>query len=161
MEALLKRVQELGFPRGSVLFVRAFVSLSCVRLDMFKAKMEVFKSFGWSERDVLVALRKYPHLICLSRENIWEKMEFLVGRAGCELTCIASRPMLLTFSLEKRLMPRHHVMNILKSSKLVELEMSFYTVMILSEKQFVERIIRRNMAQMPELHDNYTAAIRS
>ena len=161
MEALLKRVQELGFPRGSVLFVRAFVSLSCVRLDMFKAKMEVFKSFGWSERDFLGALRKYPHLICLSRENIREKMEFLVGRAGCELAYITSHPMLLTFSLEKRLMPRHHVMNILKSSKLVELEMSFYTVMILSEKQFVERIIRRNMAQMPELHDNYTAAIRS
>ncbi|ONK60891.1 uncharacterized protein A4U43_C08F23780 [Asparagus officinalis] len=89
IEALLRRVQELGFDVKSPMFGRASSALSGVRMD-----------------------------------NVDEKMEFLLKKAGCEQSCIASNPLLLLLmvSSEKRLKPRHLVLQILKSKEIVQIQ---------------------------------------
>jgi len=63
-------------------------------------------------------------------------MEFLVGKAGFEPSYIASGPILLRYSVEKRLMSRYHIMNILKSGELVGEKKNPYTIMRFPEKDF-------------------------
>lgn len=158
MEVLLKRVQELGFPRGSSMFVSGLVSLTCVSPYVFKTKLELFKSFGWTEGEFVAALNKSPFVVCLSEENIRKKMKFLVERAGCPQSYIAFHPTLLNFSLEKRLMPRLHVVEILKSNESVKIKPNLYHIMSYPEKTFMEKIVVRYKEVAPKLHETYVAA---
>lgn len=158
IEALMKRAQELGFRRDSTMFLNGLWTLSKLRSDLFVARMELFKSFGWSEEEFLTALRKFPHFANLAEENVREKMDFLVGRAGCMQPYIVSRPMILNYSLERRLMPRHHVMKILKSNESIGREWDFYGIVSISDKNFVNRVILRYKDEIPTLLGTYIAA---
>lgn len=158
IDALMKRAQELGFRRDSTMFLNGLWTLSKLGSKLFVARMELFKSFGWSEEEFLTAFRKFPHFANLAEENIREKMEFLVGRAGIVQSYIASRPMILNYSLERRLMPRYHVMNILKLNESIGREWDFYSMVSISEKNFVNRVILRYKVEIPALYGTYVAA---
>lgn len=101
------------------MFAFGLISLACLGIDAFKAKIKIFKGFGWSEEEFLNAWKKAPCIICHPEGFIREKMEFLVGQPGCKQYYIVSNPLLLRYSLEKRLMPRHNVIELLKSNKIV------------------------------------------
>ncbi|ONK73958.1 uncharacterized protein A4U43_C03F1340 [Asparagus officinalis] len=162
MEALLNMIaKELQLADKSWKFARCLIALSSIGTDNFQVKKELFMSFGWTERDFLDALRRDPLMVRFSEENIRGKVEFLVGKGGCENSYIVSHPSILGFSLEKRLMPRCHVMNILKSSNLVGRVGNLYNVICLTEKKFLDKVIFPNMARLPELHDTYIAACAS
>ena len=158
LEVLLKRVQELGLRPGSPIFVDVLSALGSLRPDLFLARMELFRSLGWSEGEFLAALKKSPAFTLLTEENIREKMEFLVEKAGCTQSYIASRPSILTFSLKKRLMPRHYMINILKSMELVWGEWDFRTLMCIPENKFVDTFILQHKYEAPRLLEMYDAA---
>ncbi|XP_020244181.1 uncharacterized protein LOC109822395 [Asparagus officinalis] len=157
IEALLRRVQELGFDVKTPMFGQALSALSGVRMDNVEEKMEFFKGFGWSEEEFLSAVTKAPYLLRIAKDNVVEKMEFLVKEAGCEQSCIASNPLLLMFSLEKRLKPRNLVLQILKSNEIVQIRTLSY-IMSLSEKTFLQNIVLRHKEQVPKIHEIYLAA---
>lgn len=157
IEAVLNSAKELGLDTKSPMFGHTLSSLVSFSSDSFKAKMEIFRGFGWSEEELLAAFKKAPSFLHLSEENIREKMEFLVGRAGCKQSYIALNPLLLTFSLEKRLRPRHYVMEVLKSKGIMG-RARFSKIMCLTEKKFVESVILPCKEQVPNIHELYIAA---
>ncbi|KAJ6801244.1 transcription termination factor MTERF8, chloroplastic-like isoform X2 [Iris pallida] len=158
IEVLMKRALEFGFPRGSPMLVISLSSFSGIGVELLKAKMKLFRSLGWSEEELTSALKRHPFIVRLSEENIREKMEFLVGKAGCTLSYIALRPQLLSYSLERRVIPRYHVVSILKSDGIVERDRDFYKFMAVGEEEFVKRIVMRNVKRVPGLLETYTAA---
>lgn len=119
--------------------------------------MEIFKGLGWSDEEFLAAVKKAPFLVHLSEENLRETMEFYAGRVGCHQSYIASNPVLLLLSLEKRLRPRQYVMEVLKSNGIVG-TWSLCFIMYLSEKKFVERFLHQYEEQVPKIHKQYIAA---
>lgn len=156
IEALLKSATELGFDPKSSMFGVALSSLSGLSRGALEDKMEFFKGLGWSEEDLLTAVKKVPFVIRFSKEILLEKMDFLVG-AGCTLSYIASRPYILLFSLEKRLKPRHHVIEMLKSNE-INTRWGLFSTMSIPEKKFVETFILPYKEQVPKLHDIYITA---
>ncbi|OAY66308.1 transcription termination factor MTERF2, chloroplastic-like [Ananas comosus] len=154
---LLKQTEDLGFSPESKMFVQALSVVAMIKSTTLQKKIELFKSFGWSKDEVHKAFRKCPNVLSLAEENVRLKMDFLLGKAGCLPVYIKERPMLLAYSLEKRLVPRHHVMSILKE-KGIGKYFSFYSVVGLPEKNFVEKFIRRNEKGMPGLDKVYAAA---
>ncbi|EHA8591188.1 putative transcription termination factor MTERF2, chloroplastic-like [Cocos nucifera] len=85
-------------------------ALCLVSEAKFSAKLQVMKSFGWSDAEFFAAFRKDPIFLTNSEEMLSAKMTLLVKKVGFEPVEVAFRPKLLTYSLEKRLMPRHQVM---------------------------------------------------
>lgn len=158
IEVLLKRAHEMGFRPGSALFVDALSTLSCLGRDQFLARMEFFRSFGWSEGDFLSALRRNPSFSLLAEENLRSKMEFLVKRVGCTQAYIVARPVILNYSMEKRLMPQHYVMHVLKSKNLGGREWDFYSAIAITEEKFADRFILRYKDEVPTLLETYNAA---
>ncbi|KAJ6791902.1 transcription termination factor MTERF8, chloroplastic-like isoform X2 [Iris pallida] len=156
IETLLKRAQELGFVPGTPMYIHCLLSLSGLTGEKLKAKMEIYRSLGWSEGELSLALRKHPFVLRLSEENIRRKMEFLVGTAGCTLAYITLRPQLISYSLEKRLIPRHHVLGILKSNELIDRERDFYGFMCITERDFVDDVILPHRDRLPTLLETYT-----
>lgn len=157
IDASIKRAKELGLDHDSPMFMRALWALSAIG-GKFEERMEVFKGFGWSKVEILSAFKKAPKFNLFAVENIQKKMEFLVGRAGCKPSYIASHPMLLSFNLEKRLKPRHCVIEILKVNNLAGREWDLYNIMCYTDKTFVEKIILPYEQQVPEIDKIYRSA---
>ena len=79
-------------------------------------------------------------------------------KAGLDPSYIARRPGMLTLSTEKRLMPRHYVIEVLKAKELVKKDIDLSSVFGYAEKKFVEKYLDRYNKCVPGLADAYAAA---
>ncbi|URD98872.1 mTERF family protein [Musa troglodytarum] len=157
LKALISRVEGLGVARTSGMFLHALSVLHSISEKNFKAHLEFFKGFGWSEDDFLAAFRKTPSIVAFSLKSLQRKMEFLVNEAGCAPAYLAPRPDILLKSLEKRLIPRYRILTCLKTRgvHIVNLQMSTY--MLYPEKKFLEKFVIR-YKEFPELIELYNVA---
>ncbi|RWW08585.1 hypothetical protein GW17_00027964 [Ensete ventricosum] len=156
----IKRVEELGVPRDCgkfPLFLLAVMNMSSCKFD---ATFATFKSFGWSQPDIIAVLGKNPCLSKLSTKNISDKMTFLLKEAGCELQYIIHHPEILWRSLEKRLRPRLEVMNFLEQNKLLDRGYSLVYVLALTEKVFINKFLFRYKQKCTALYNSYVAAVQ-
>lgn len=160
LRALVDRVEELGVPRQSGMFLWALQIMSSMSIARFKAKKELMKSLGWSEAEFLVAFRRAPIFLDVSDKEMRKKMEFLVQEVGYEPSDLAFRPHLLMYSLEKRLIPRYRALEFLKSKGLIRRERTLHNIIHSSEKTFFEKFILCHKEQVPELHEMFTAACK-
>ncbi|KAJ0975124.1 hypothetical protein J5N97_017089 [Dioscorea zingiberensis] len=158
MKELAERVEGMGIPRGSKMFVWALNTLRMVTKDKLDGKLGVMKSLGWSEADFLSAFQKSPIFLTVSETMLKKKVDFLVNEAGCKPSELAQKPILLMFSLDKRLIPRYHVMQVLKSKSLNNVKYSLVSIMSYSEKMFVKNFLLCHKKEAPELLDWYIAS---
>jgi mTERF domain-containing protein len=114
-------------------------------------------TLGCSESEVSIAVSKMPKVLELSDKNIGCKIEFLINEAAMEPQYIVERPVLLTFSLEKRLVPRHYVMKVLQEKELLNSNTNFFTTK-LGEETFKLKFIDCHKDSVPGLADAYAAA---
>ena len=77
---------------------------------------------------------------------------------GLEPSYIAHRPTILAYDLEKCVMPRHYVIEVLKVKDLVKKDIDFYSVFAYTEKKFVEKYIDCYSEHVLGLADAYAAA---
>ncbi|KAG1366659.1 putative Transcription termination factor MTEF18, mitochondrial [Cocos nucifera] len=126
----------------------------------FAAKLELMRSFGWSESEFLTALCKAPGILDETKKVMERKMEFLVKEAGCTPSYAARYPVLLICSLDKRLIPRYRAVEILKSKGLRTRKWQLSRIMCVSEKDFFEKFILCHKEKVPELHEIFTAGCK-
>lgn len=157
IKGLKKRAEELGFPHGSGAFCSAMVSLCQISRATMESKLRLLRSFGWSEAETSLAIRRAPLLLETSERKMEKVMEFLVGRAGCEPAFVMRHPRLLMFSLERRMIPRQHVLQVLRSRELIGRKVSYYSFMTISEKKFLEKYVSCYGEKVPELQRSYLA----
>ncbi|XP_058079878.1 transcription termination factor MTERF9, chloroplastic-like isoform X1 [Magnolia sinica] len=158
----VKMVTEMGFIPSTYMFVEAVymtVSLSRSSWDM---KFKVYRSLGWSDEEILLAFRKHPSCIMLSEEKIRKGIDFFVKELGWSTSYILSYPVLLSLSMETRVMPRYRFLQVLESKGLIsndtkKLAWSFN----MSQKQFLEKYVMKHQAKVPEILNVYEAMIES
>ncbi|KAJ4841098.1 hypothetical protein Tsubulata_027383, partial [Turnera subulata] len=66
----LQAVKGLGYDPESPMFVHAFGVMMRMRESTWKKKIELLKSFGWSEEEILTAFRRYPFFMECSEEKL-------------------------------------------------------------------------------------------
>ncbi|KAJ8647059.1 hypothetical protein MRB53_000082 [Persea americana] len=155
VESLVTRAERFGIGRGSGMFVYAVLAMGRMSETTMEAKMELFKSFGWSEQDILVAFQKEPRFMNSSETKVRSIMRLLVGEMGFKPREIASRPKVLLSSLEKMLLPRHEVLKILKSRGLVKEKKCLLSVVNMSGEVFLKNYVIRYLDRAPELIEAY------
>ncbi|XP_074311913.1 transcription termination factor MTERF15, mitochondrial-like [Silene latifolia] len=152
---LLVRVEEeLRIPRNSGMFLYGIRLLSSSSKQIIESKCQVLKSFGWTEYDVSELIRRNPHALLISEENIRQKLGFLMTELGYKPDFLAKHAVLLGCSLEKRMVPRHRVLLVLKEKGLL-LDYNFYTAIIKTEKQFLKTLIEPFKEDAPGLLELY------
>ncbi|CAL9102779.1 unnamed protein product [Musa textilis] len=157
----IEYVEELGVSRGCKMFPNALLTIAGQSRSRIDGTFATLMSFGWSQPDTIAAFRRVPSIWCLSRKNLSDKMTFLTKEAGCELTYIIGHPVLLTYSLEKRLRPRYEVMNFLDQNKLLEGGHHQPSYIMLSEKRFRKRfLILLSEEKFIAVYDSYVAAVQ-
>ncbi|XP_074571010.1 transcription termination factor MTERF8, chloroplastic-like [Curcuma longa] len=153
LRALVDRVDGLGVPRGSAMFLWILYVLHAVSREKFEAQVKLMNSFGWSKSDFGTAIKKYPKFASLSIESLQRKMEFLVKDVGIAPLDIAYHPTSLGLSLEKRLIPRFRVMEILKSEGLWTSTNKLHELFSLSGPRFLQKYVFPYKDKLPKLHE--------
>ncbi|MCD9639244.1 hypothetical protein HAX54_023650 [Datura stramonium] len=151
---LLHRVEnDFRVPRDSPVFHYGFQVLSSQKKSALDRKIGIFKSFGWSDDDILELFRKLPHCIGLSEDRIKKKLNLFMKELGLGPAYLVSHPAILVYSLERRVVPRMQVLKILDEKKLERRKFALYTAVSLSEAKFLEYFVLPYKDQIPDLYE--------
>ncbi|XP_078150116.1 transcription termination factor MTERF15, mitochondrial-like [Carex rostrata] len=154
----VKRVKELGISPPSNTFVYALIVVGGLNQSTVNARFCHLKSLGLSHEEVTLLITKCPSVLDKTEKNIGQKMEFLLKQTGWGKIDVIQNPALLTYSLEKRLIPRSLVLKLLKSKGIPAANNAFASFMNLSEKRFLEKYVLRYEDTVPGLHQTYIDA---
>ncbi|XP_064944035.1 uncharacterized protein LOC135596137 [Musa acuminata AAA Group] len=153
LRALVARADELGMPRQSRMFMWILDALLMVSKERFEAKVELMRSFGWSESDFSSAVRKNPTFLGISLDMLRRKVDFFINVVGYTTSFIASHPTILLYSLQKRVIPRFRVWEMLNTKGLWTRRGKFSYFVKLSNTKFQEKIVLPYKEKVPELLD--------
>ncbi|XP_076947967.1 transcription termination factor MTEF18, mitochondrial-like [Bidens hawaiensis] len=151
--------EKLGISRG----LRGFIHGVSVALYVTDAevekKMNLFRSFGWSDSDIGLLVKAQPYCLNKSEDNIHEKLEFLMTGLGYKPDYLIRCSTFFTFSLNKRVIPRNNMLKILKDKKLVKGKLMLITVVSYSELRFL-KFLRGFEGDVPGLCEMYMDSVR-
>ncbi|XP_043723927.1 uncharacterized protein LOC122670944 [Telopea speciosissima] len=148
------QTKELGFDPSSMMFIHAICSLSQMNKTTLEMKMEVFRSFGWSEDEILCLFRKQPHCLTRSEKILRMRLDYFMNKMSWTAAEVAKNPVVLLLSMEKRTVPRYSVIQVLLSQGLMK-KQSISTALILKEEQFLENFVRKYHQELPQLLKEY------
>eukprot|EP01018_Ginkgo_biloba_P022643 Gb_26176 [translate_table: standard] len=136
-----KQAENFGLTKGSKLFSLAMHVIIAIGKENLERKLLHLKNVGFSEEAALELCKRMPGVLGLSEEKVKRNVDFVVKSVGLPISIIVKYPILLTCSLETRIMPRYKVVEALKSMKLLKREKIFPQIVMLPEEQFLERYI--------------------
>ncbi|KAK7303807.1 hypothetical protein RJT34_14724 [Clitoria ternatea] len=143
MRGPLNEVKQLGFDSSKVNFVIALLAKMVIPKPRWDAKVNAFKSWGWSEEMVLCVFKKRPLCMLHSEDKINKVMRFWVNELGWSSLALAKGSEILALSLEKRIIPRAFVLKYLIAKGLRKKSASLVTPFALSEELFLEKYVKR------------------
>ena len=151
----VQEVKEMGFDPSKFAFVQAIKVVLSIKKPTWEYKFEIFRRWGWSKEDTLFAFRKFPNFMLLSDEKITKVMNFVVNKLGRPSMDILMNPVVLSLSLEKRIIPRCSVVQILLAKNLIKGDLSLATFLLPNEKIFLEKFVIKFQDNVPQLLSVY------
>ncbi|KAK9110384.1 hypothetical protein Sjap_018444 [Stephania japonica] len=154
-EELVSNVSERGFDPSNMLFVHAINVFSGMKRDTLEAKLQLFRSHGWSEHEIAESIRKQLFFVSLSEENLKRGLDFFMNKLKWNSSELAKCTNMLGLSLEKRVIPRWMVIQCLLSKCLIKDSISIRSVLALTEVKFLEQFLDKYKSRAPEILELY------
>ncbi|XP_045833688.1 uncharacterized protein LOC123924764 [Trifolium pratense] len=139
----VEEIKELGFDPSKAYFSVALLAKRAITKSQWDAKVDVLKSWGFSEDEIFNAFKRHPNFMLRSPDKLNAVMSFWVDGLGWDPSVLLAKPVLFGFSIEKRLSPRASIVKYLLSKGLRRKDASIYTPFVVSEKLFVEKFVNR------------------
>lgn len=153
---ILDEVEGLGIEPSRNLFMVAVHVFCSMSKSTWEKKMGIYKKWGLSEGEILEAFRKNPWFMSCSEEKILGVMDFLVNTMGFESSALLKNPLIILFSLKKRIIPRCFVYQTLSAKGLLMKDIKLLSRMLLvSEKKFLKKFIECHEKEVPKLRGQY------
>ncbi|KAI4301364.1 hypothetical protein L6164_034651 [Bauhinia variegata] len=157
---IVEEIKEMGFNPNKSTFVLAIHVLSGEsNKSIWNRCFEVYQRWGWSDEVILSAFKKHPQCMILSENKIMKAMDFLVNKMGWPSEMIPRCPVVLFFSLEKRIKPRCSVVQVLLRKGLIKRTLSLSTVLLPDENRFLEKFVSKYDKEVPQLLSVYQKKI--
>ena len=150
IKEILHEVVKLGFDPNTVLFALAFRSMSVTK-KLWQRKVEAYKSFGMSEDEVYSAFKIQPMFMLISEKKIKKMMNFFINKLNIEPSVICRFPKLLMLSLEKRIIPRCSVLQLLMSRGFIKEDARICHYLTINEEKFVKKLVKKYQQVLPEI----------
>ncbi|KAJ4837008.1 hypothetical protein Tsubulata_044428 [Turnera subulata] len=141
LKQAVEELKEMGFNPSKKTFVTAMVVKCGLSEATWRNKIDVYKSWGWTEKEIFVMFKKYPHCMSYSEKRISAVMDFFVNKLGWGLSVIAKYPSLFGRNLEKRIIPRDSVIQFLLSKGLIEKKSYTPGVFGLTDAVFLDKYV--------------------
>ncbi|XP_077247624.1 uncharacterized protein LOC143887423 [Tasmannia lanceolata] len=154
----VEMIKGMGFDTKSSAFIYAICTMSGMTKSSWEGKLEVYRSLGWSEDEILSAFRLQPYCMMKSVKKIRKVVDFFVNEMGWKSSDLSKSPNILLLSLEKRIVPRCSVLRILLSNDLIK-KKSINTALSLTEEDFLKRFMTKYQEKVPEILEVYQGAL--
>ncbi|KAA0034111.1 hypothetical protein IC582_023381 [Cucumis melo] len=155
MIQVVKKVKELGIEPKTRKFVHAIRIRGSLSDSTWKKKINVMKSLGWSENEILTAFKKDPNYLSCSEEKLRDVTDFCLNTAKLDPETVISYPTLFMSALDKRLRPRFKILEALKVKSLLKNNIKIPRALVRGEREFVERYVVKHLDKIPNLMDIY------
>ncbi|KDP43848.1 hypothetical protein JCGZ_20858 [Jatropha curcas] len=149
----IKELIDMGFDPTEMKFIPALHAIINYSESNWQRKIQVYRRCGWSKYEILSVFKKYPQCMTLSEKKIIGIMDFLVNVMDMKPSEIAGTSCNFSYSLKKRIIPRGLVIKILKSKGALEKNISLSSVMVVTDKCFLERYMDKHREHIPYLQD--------
>ncbi|XP_041013333.1 uncharacterized protein LOC121256558 isoform X2 [Juglans microcarpa x Juglans regia] len=153
IQAFVKTVVGMGFDRKSKMFLSAIRTVSSMSEENWELKLELFRSLGFSEKDILDVFRRVPHVFAISERKIKEVTGLLFSARNVDISYIVDHPELLIFSVERRLKPRLRVLEILEKKNVLNRKPCLTTVCKISEQKFLNKFVLPYSKELAEVNE--------
>ncbi|XP_048236330.1 uncharacterized protein LOC107261847, partial [Ricinus communis] len=147
---IVGEIKEMGLNPSQKNFVSAICVMRKLRKFTWKKKFDVYEKWGWSEEETLVAFGKYPLVMMCSEKKIMEMMDFYINKMRWDSSSVANHPVLISLSLEKRVIPCCSVLRVLLSKGLIRLT-SLATSLKIFEELFLHKFVMPYGEEAPNL----------
>ncbi|XP_055822896.1 uncharacterized protein LOC129891529 [Solanum dulcamara] len=154
-DKVLRVEKDFCIRSNSGMFLYGVEMLSSLSKSSLEMKLGIFRSFGWSDSDIITMVQRLPLCLTVSEVKLRNVLKFFMGELGCGSSYVACHPTLIMFSLEKRVLPRIKIWELLKEKQVMERVPCFYTVIKCSEREFLEKYILLLREEMPEIYEFY------
>ena len=152
-------IKEMGFDPKRRSFILGVRSMSLISKVNWEKKKEVLRSFGWSENDFLTAFRVQPMLMICSEKKIRNVLDFLTTKGGLMSLDVARCPNLFLISIEKRMIPRCAVLQVLMSKGLVSKDIDLVWQLNNRKEDFEKKFLTPFMEEVPAVIEAYQGKI--
>lgn len=119
-EEVVQEVKGKGFDPYKIDFLTAIRGLTAMSKSTSEAKLNDYRKWGLSEEEIQDAFKKNPACMICSEKKIMSIMEFIVNQMGYHPSMLAKCPLIFNFSLEKRIVPRCVVIQLIVSRGLIK-----------------------------------------
>ncbi|XP_075656055.1 uncharacterized protein LOC142626152 [Castanea sativa] len=158
---IVEEVKEMGFNPWTMMFAKAVHVMRSMTKSTWERKLNVYKKWGWTEHEVSMAFRSHPWCMTVSEEKLTRVMDFLVNKMGMESSLIKKRSILFSLSLEKRLIPRGLVLQVLLSKGLVKKNFKMHAYFLCPENAFLQKFVMIHEEEASELLKLYKGSLDS
>ncbi|KAK8938148.1 hypothetical protein KSP40_PGU018448 [Platanthera guangdongensis] len=152
-------LEDMGFDPSNVLFIQGIKVNVGLAPQTWERKLQLYRSLGWSQEETLSAFKKNPLFLLISEEKVRKVVAFFVENLKWEPSRLALVPIVLCYSFERRIVPRFAVFNILSTSGLSGMNISFSTLLNMGESTFLKKYVCKYSDTVPELLDAYKAKL--
>ncbi|RVX19175.1 hypothetical protein CK203_008740 [Vitis vinifera] len=119
----VKKVVEMGFNPLKFTFLNALQAFCQTTESTRQQKKEIYRRWGWSEDEILLAFRTRPECMRLSEKHVMKVLDFLVNKMGWQPAAVSRDPVAICLNFEKRVVPRCSVVKVLLLKGLVKKDM--------------------------------------
>ncbi|KAJ1407629.1 Transcription termination factor, mitochondrial/chloroplastic [Sesbania bispinosa] len=138
----VQEVKDLGFDPSKSYFGVTLLAKNNVSKSKWDEKIDTYKRWGWSEEEVFEAFRRQPSCMLASNDKINRVMQFWINQLGWDSSYLVKGPVIFSYSLEKRVIPRASVLQYLLSKGLRSKRASLLLPFMISEKQFLQKFVK-------------------
>ncbi|KAF8701850.1 hypothetical protein HU200_033174 [Digitaria exilis] len=146
----LAAMKDFGVSPDSGMFPYAFGVFATIYQSKWDRRVENYLSLGWTEAQVRRAFIRHPYCMSVSDEKVRQLLRFLSEKLGWDPEYVASSPNILSFSYERRVLPRYKVLEILVSRGVLKNGIRMWHLRM-SEKKFMENYVTRHQDVIPEV----------
>ncbi|XP_028767355.1 transcription termination factor MTERF4, chloroplastic-like [Neltuma alba] len=115
----VSRAVNMGFSIDSGMLVYGFRIISDMSIVMFNRKVEIIQSCGFSKDEAMQMFRRSPGSLGMSEKRLKFKIQVFLDKIMLPRSLLVNNPVILTMSMEKRVIPRWRVLQLLMSKNLL------------------------------------------
>ncbi|KAK1369189.1 Mitochodrial transcription termination factor-related protein [Heracleum sosnowskyi] len=154
------KLKDMGFDLKSSYFLNAIHTMCFVSDSTWESRCLLFRSFGFSNDEILSMFKKLPQIMCYKEKTINTKMEFFLNKLQWTLSRFLNNPAVLVYSLEKRIIPRCSVLQVLVSKNSTSKSYMLSTIFAMSERKFIENFVTAHKDEVPGVVEAYQGKLR-
>jgi mTERF domain-containing protein len=153
-------LKAIGMRISDSRFLYCFHAMCSIKRGTWRRKLELFQSFGVSEGEVLEAFKTQPTIVLLADESIKRKVQFLLDELKLGITDIMLHPVILSYSLDKCILPRCAVLTVLMREGKIQREIKLLPALLGCSTVFSTRYVLRHADDVPDVVKAYEGKIK-